>query len=240
MTRAFRLDWLMLRPRIAPMTWLMVVICLWLTFQMRTFPGMYAAAIFMAYPMTAMSLGSYDDSKGWNAVRLTMPVSRRDVVAGRYLTMAVLAAGSILIALGVTALLLGAEAAYTAFLPDATPFLPNELTMAGMPQATLVVTCLTLLVTTVMVAVVTPLNFRFGMTRVTTILPYVFILATLAGIALVGEASGNIMDSAPGLFDWLATTTGAVIASAILLALATVIMAVSAICSTIVYDHREM
>lgn len=240
MIRAFRLDWMMIRPRIITMAGLMVVICLWLAFQMRAFPGMYAAAVFMSYPMIAMSLGAYDESKGWSSLRLTMPVSRRDVVAGRYLMMASLALGGVAVASAVAALLLGADAVHTALLPDADPLLLPEMTADGMPQATLVATCLTLLVTTLMVAVVTPLNFRFGSSKVTMMLPYALLLVVLAAFALVGDVGDDILAAMPDLFAWLATIPGAVTASAVLLAAAAAVAGVSLVCSMVLYDHREM
>lgn len=207
MIRAFLLDWMMIRSRAGLMAGMMTLICLWLTFQMRAFPGTYAAAIFMAYPMIAMSLGSYDEARGWSAVRLTLPVSRRDVVAGRYLLMGALALEGVAVAGAVTAA---------------------------------VAACLTLLVTSVMTGIVTPLNFRFGATKVTMILPYVLLLGVLGGFALLGDAGAGILAALPGLFDWLATASGALTACGVLLVATAAVMAVSAACSMAVYDRRQM
>lgn len=238
MIRAFLLDWMMIRSRAGLMAGMMTLICLWLTFQMRAFPGTYAAAIFMAYPMIAMSLGSYDEARGWSAVRLTLPVSRRDVVAGRYLLMGALALEGVAVAGAVTAAVLAADAVWRAAARDS--FLPPELTAVGMPQATAVAACLTLLVTSVMTGIVTPLNFRFGATKVTMILPYVLLLGVLGGFALLGDAGADILAALPGLFDWLATASGALTACGVLLVATAAVMAVSAACSMAVYDRRQM
>ena len=39
--------------------------------------------------MIIVTLSAYDDASGWAAFRLTLPLSRRDVVLGRYATVAV-------------------------------------------------------------------------------------------------------------------------------------------------------
>lgn len=240
MIRALYLDLMMIMPRMRIMLGIMVILCLWLTFQMHAFPATFAAAIFMSYPMIAMSLRSYDELKGWDTYRMTLPVSRRDVVVGRYLLMAALAVEGVLVACIVTGGILLTDAIHAVLRPGSSSLLPREMTADGMIQTTAVITFVCLLVFTMMTGIATPLFYRFGMTKVTMMLPYIFIVGMLALFALVGDRGRAVLEAVPDMFAWLATTPGALIASGALLAATIGVMVVSAAVSLRVYKRAEL
>ena len=87
MIRAWHLDLMMIRQRMLLNLPISLVLCLWLGLQTQSPATVVAAALFMTYPMVGMQLGQYDELKGWKSYRMTLPLSRSDIVAGRYLTL---------------------------------------------------------------------------------------------------------------------------------------------------------
>ena len=96
MIRAWHLDLMMIRQRMLLNLPISLVLCLWLGLQTQSLATVVAAALFMTYPMVGMQLGQYDELKGWKSYRMTLPLSRRDIVAGRYLTLLTLVIASLL------------------------------------------------------------------------------------------------------------------------------------------------
>lgn len=59
-----------------------------------------AAAIAAMVPFTGLfSLAAYDEQNNWELFRLTLPLTRRQVVFGRYASIALLTVGSLALAL---------------------------------------------------------------------------------------------------------------------------------------------
>ena len=61
--------------------------------------------------MVVVTLSAYDDVSGWAAFRLALPLSRRDVVLGRYATVAVTCLASAVFGIALSALVGPVEAA---------------------------------------------------------------------------------------------------------------------------------
>lgn len=120
-----------------------------------------AAAIAAMVPFTGLfSLAAYDEQNNWERFRLTLPLTRRQVVFGRYASIALLTVGSLALALvlglGIAALagLLPAE-----WLPESLS--PSENT----PEMIVGSTVGGVSVVAIAMAVAMPVITRFGMTK---------------------------------------------------------------------------
>ena len=147
----------------------------------------------MMYLLLGVSgTNSFDDLNGWERLRLTMPLSRRDVVLARYGAIATLGLGGLALGLA-TAVALGAVAL---FIP-----LPGELSSAlALSGDALLGMCLSagalFAVGSLCAAVEVPLFFRFGNTRTTQYLPLVPLFVLLCPIIVAG-GSGMIDGRGP-------------------------------------------
>lgn len=191
-------------------------------------PGM-VALVFMVG--STSSLGLLDEN-GWGAYRLTMPLSRRDVVAGRYLMLFILGLLGALIGALVCLVMLavngslarGISSEVALSLALSTPV----LYLAG----------------TFMCSVTLPFFFKLGATKFTQLLPMILIV-----IAVVPFVTAGILvpdDTQPlsaieGAVTWLASNAWApwaLAAGALVASLA--LLAASAAISTRIYTRRDL
>ncbi|MEY8561975.1 ABC-2 transporter permease [Eggerthellaceae bacterium 3-80] len=136
-----------------------------------------------------MNLCAYDDVNDWQRFRLTMPLSRRQVVVGRYMSVALImvcvAVLAVLIGL-VLQLLLGNVLAIGDFTSLSLSTIVLELVIAA-----ILATCITLIDT----GITLPLMVRFGMTKATRfIMPVmaVVLLFALQALGSIGLDSGSL------------------------------------------------
>lgn len=220
-------------------TALIVSVCIGL--GMRSFivvPGILAA---MFFTVGAITSSAYDEHNGWGLFRLTMPVSRREVVLGRYGATATL--GLLGAAVGaVAAFVLGAAATVLPLSGDLAEGLrlsPDGLRAMGLSTAC----CLA--AGALIAAVETPVYLRFGQTKATQWLPLV-VFALVFGSSLVLGASGLLDGDAltsgglAGLLALADTPLGALACSGALLVLAAAALCISALVSIKLYEHREL
>lgn len=241
MLRAYLVDMTVLRDysRALLGLGLIIAVCVSLGMQSSVMaPGLLA----MMYLLLGVSgANSFDDLNGWGRLRLTMPLSRRDVVLARYGAIVTLGLGGL--ALGMAASLgLGAVALLTP--------LPGKLSSAlALSGDALMGMCLSagalFTVGSLCAAVEAPLFFRFGSTRATQYLPLVPLFALLCPIIVLG-GSGMIdegtltvegLAGALGLF-W--SPAGAAACLVALLTLSMGSLALSAALSLKLYKTREL
>ena len=142
-----------------------------------------AAAIAAMVPFTGLfSLAAYDEQNNWERFRLTLPLTRRQVVFGRYASIALLTVGSLALALvlglGIAALagLLPAE-----WLPESLS--PSENT----PEMIVGSTVGGVSVVAIAMAVAMPVITRFGMTKAARIVPIIVVLIVAFAVAFFGN-----------------------------------------------------
>lgn len=122
-----------------------------------------------------MNLCAYDDTSDWQRFRLTLPLSRTQVVLGRYASVVLIMIGSAVVAaiigfvLQMTLSTLGVEG----FTLE-----PLSLMLPEMAIAVMVATCLALLA----VAVALPFIMRFGMTKATRFIMVAMVLLYVLGL----------------------------------------------------------
>lgn len=152
------------------------------------------AVLFMGFLMPYMlvlTLYAADEKNGWSAYRQALPLTRTDVVCGRYAVIAIL--GVLSAALG--ALAYAAACALAAVTPD---FTLTGVVSLGFDAAGLATySCIGFVVLLAMFAIVLPLTFSMGSMRALQYLPFVFLLAIGAFIGPLASAT-QTMSSMPG------------------------------------------
>jgi len=181
------------------------------------------ATLMITY-MVVVTLSAYDDVSGWAAFRLALPLSRRDVVLGRYATVAVTCLASAVFGIALSALVGPVEAAVL-------PLVTGETLATGWNLSdalALAVAGISLSIT--YMAVILPIYLTFGTTKGTRLLA-VFLIIVPA--AMIG-ASDGIISGIPEQF-----TTGAVVLT-VLPAIALVLFAISATIAMRLYARRDL
>ena len=178
-----------------------------------------AAAIAAMVPFTGLfSLAAYDEQNNWERFRLTLPLTRRQVVFGRYASIALLTVGSLALAL-----VLGLGIAALAGL------LPAEWlgsTVGGVS------------VVAIAMAVAMPVITRFGMTKAARIVPIIVVLIVTFAVAFFGngvQLTGALAD----LVQWLDTGNNYLFLAAALAVVVALIYVASAFVAAKLYEKRE-
>lgn len=241
MKRAFLLEMTIFRDYARQLVGLGLLVSLCIGLGMQTPLAMPATLTCMFFMMSSMGLAAYDQLNHWELFRLTLPLSRRDVVLGRY---------AAIVTFGLLGMVVGLVAALVATVVVSAVGLPGEIGEAfafdpGMLGVMAVVTCFTLLIGAVVASVVTPLYFRLGQTRATQILPTVIVLLFVVPVVILGN-SGMLDGGIPGMelvsaaLEALDTPAGMAVSCVVLVALSAVALAISAAVSLKLYEKREL
>ncbi|MCI8468514.1 MAG: ABC-2 transporter permease [Eggerthellaceae bacterium] len=229
-------DLIIMRDSLLQLLGICVVVGAVLSAAMESVVSMAAMLTVMLPFLYLTSVSAYDEMGRWELFRLTLPLSRRQVVMGRYASLLVVTAGAAAFALVLSAVVL---AVCAAVLGDAAP---AGLTLAeNAPFALVGSTALSACVLLLASAVALPLIMRFGMTRWTRLAPVAVVLVLAAGVWLLGDgmpASGAL----DGVVAWLEAGDGANLALAcgIVLVAALALYAASSLLATRLYEAREL
>lgn len=241
MRRAYAIEMTIFRDYARQLVGLGLLVSLCIGAGMQTPLAMPATLTCMFFMMSAMGLAAYDQLNHWELFRLTLPLSRRDVVLGRY---------AAIVTFGLLGMAVGLAGALAATGVATAVGLPGELGEAfafdaGLLGVMAVTTCFTLLIGSVVASVVTPLYFRLGQTRATQILPTVIVLLFVVPVAFLGN-SGMLEGGVPGMglvsaaLEALDTPAGMAVGCVVLVALSAAALAISAAVSLRLYDRREL
>lgn len=195
------------------------------------------ACVCIMLPMLyVINVCAYDEQNGWMRFRLTLPISRRQTVFGRY-------ASAFVVALAM-ALAAGAVAALAMAIAGALPagVAPESLLASNNPAPAVISAMLTVLAFFFLAsALMLPLFMRFGMNMVVRLIPAVAVIAILA---LVAWASEGFLANLPvaDLMNWLDDESGLhlLMASGIALAASLAIYGASALIAAKIYESRQL
>lgn len=189
-------------------------------------------AVVMAIPFTYIfSVSAYDEMNGWERFRLTLPITRRQVVYGRYAgVLVVMAACSIIAALfawmviGIVGMMPSGTMPEGSFAEESAPEVVFAV-IAAIAALLLITASITL-----------PFVMKFGLTKGTRLLPVAMALLFVFGVWAVGE-SGFLHDV---LDTWNQTEASItlIVATAVISAL--VLFILSALISVRLYEKREL
>ena len=182
------------------------------------------------------SASNYDEHNGWAAFRLTMPVSRREVVLGRYLFVL---AGALSVSL-----LVAAAALVLSMLGQAS-MLPEVVARvvrldADAMQVGLFTLAFCSAVGFVIASVSMPVFFKFGQTKATQWLPFIMMFLGVAPFMIVGFMGGEAMMAAQRALAFAETPEGLAAFVAGACAFGLVCYAVSCVISLRIYSARDL
>ena len=202
-----------------------------------------AAVAVMTPFMLLFSLSALDEQGGWERFRLTLPITRRQVVFGRYATLGIIALGAIVFALALSF----AALAVLSLLPATV--IPAGLTVADNPPAAIIGgvvggVCIIM----VGMAVALPLIMRFGMTKAARIVPTVVAILLALGVGFFGggiQPAGSLADfgiqpagSLADFVQWLEMGSNYLVAAALMILAAAIIYLISAFIAAKLYEQR--
>lgn len=181
--------------------------------------------------MYLFSISAYDEQNGWERFRLTLPITRRQVAYGRYVSMLVITLVSLVISVAI-----GVFIGFIAgILPSGVVADGLLLSEWGVP-ALVAVGILTQIVILLAAAFSLPLIMRFGMTKGSRLVPVLLVLALSAGAAFFGS-SFESLDIGNMIFGDTEILALALVAA---FALTLVLYFVSACISARLYERREL
>ena len=182
--------------------------------------------------MFLFSVSALDEQNGWERFRLALPLSRRQVVFGRYASVLLAMAGSIV---GTLALAF-AITAVAQLISGGDPSSP--LACAGYdnnpPTAILACAVMAALVILVGCSVALPLIARFGVTKASRFIPLAVVLVLAFGVGFTGEYF-----TAVDFFEVL-ESANAVAFMTVATVLVLAIYAISALFTVKLYEKREL
>lgn len=188
-------------------------------------------ALMFAYS-AGFTLVAYDERNDWEELRLTLPLSRADIVCGRYATFAVMTLAGIVLGIVLTVAMYG--------LAQMAPMAPVLSEFAGgigwQMMVAMVVSSIVFSLVLWMIAL--PLVARWGMTKAVRYLPLAFIVILPIATMLMQKAGpppAFILDFAV----WAATPAGTLIVAAAVVALMAALFALSCALSVKLYEKRE-
>lgn len=188
-------------------------------------------ALMLAYA-TGFTLVAYDERNDWEKLRLTLPLSRADIIRGRYATFAAMTmAGIVLGGVLVAVLWVLAQLAPTApVLSEFAGALDWQMAVAMVVSG--VVFALVLWI------IALPLVARYGMTKAVRFLPLAFVIVLPIATVLIQKA-GPLPASVMDFVAWVATPTGTLVAAGAALAVIVVLFALSSMLAVRLYEKRE-
>ncbi len=201
-------------------------------------PGVLTCMYFI---MGTIAGSAYDEQNNWALYRLTMPVSRRDVVLGRY---------GVIVTLGLLGMLAGFIATIALSLIAGAVPLPGDLSNSlGLTQdnvQAMVFSCaICTIIGSAVASIETPIYFRLGQTKATQWIPMISVFLFIGPMVILGATGGldnfaGIADAVRGLFAFIETPIGVVTSMAVAIVVACIILGISAAVSLKLYEQREL
>lgn len=199
--------------------------------------SMLPGTIFMMGMFSLSNSAShYDEQNDWAAFRLTMPVSRRDVVLGRYLFVL---AGTLTVSL-----LVAVAACLLSWMGGAS-LLPEVVASvvrldADMVQAGVFTLAFCSAMGFVIASVSMPVFFKFGQTKATQRLPFIMMFLGVAPVMAGGFMGEEAIVPMQQALSFAETPEGLTSFTVGALIFGAVCYAVSALVSLRVYKAREL
>ena len=213
-----------------------VIMAVCLTIGMGSTASLPGIIFMMEMFSLTTSASHYDEQNDWAAFRLTMPVSRRDIVTGRYLF--VFLGSLVCAALTVFGALVFAGLASVDMLPagvaDVVRLDADAIRVGG---STLAV-CGAMGMLTASVSM--PMFFKFGQTKATQWLPFIMVLLGMAPFMVVGFMGEEALVAAQQALSFAETPEGLMSFAVGAVVFGVVCYIVSALVSLRVYKARDL
>ncbi|MFC2646709.1 MAG: ABC-2 transporter permease [Coriobacteriaceae bacterium] len=184
----------------------------------------------------AFTVLALDERNGWERYRLALPISRANVVSGRYASLAIAVAAGLVVGLVAS---LAAMALASAFMAMGYDVDGVRALGEGIDPGTYTLSAsMGLLFITVALAVTLPLAMRSGMTKAVRFIPMIIVLVVILVSAAIG--SNDALFVAEFLDGIFADPNGPAMLAVVSLVGSIALYAVSAGIAARLYEAREM
>ncbi len=230
-------DLVTMRSALAQMAGICLLVYVFISFATQSIVAGAAAVAVMVPFMYFFTVSTYDETHNWELFRLTLPMTRRQVVFGRYASLLVVIAASLAVSFAFGVLLALAAGALAGSLGVVVPegllpqgdFVPVIFGAAVMPVVIMLVAC----------SLALPLVLRYGVTKGTRLVPVAVVLIMAFAIYLVGDG-GLGAGALEGLEAWLAQGSNLAVACGLSVAASLVLYGASACVAARLYERREL
>lgn len=180
----------------------------------------------------AFSLIALDERGSWEQFRLALPLSRSDIMCGRYASLGLVVLANLVYGF----IILGLVAAAAIALPGMPPL--NDLMVDFSWQAVVAASATSLGSIITVLAFVLPLVARFGMIKAVRILPIVIVFGAVIVFNL--GANYDIPHFLTSLATWIVSPEGTFGAVGVAVLSAAILYVASCALSARLYERREI
>lgn len=209
----------------------MIVAVLIGTFMGNVYTALVLLTVLIPFTLV-FTIISLDERNNWQSLRLTLPLSRTDIVLGRYASALLFTICGLV--LGFVAV--GIVFALSLVLPEVVSFEDMMGDFGWQPLVLVSVGGLGMML--IMLSIILPMTTRFGMTKAVRYVPLLFLLFIPLGYVadLTGFASQQfVLD----FVNWVKLPEGSLQLTALVAVATCAIYAVSGAISLKLYEHRE-
>lgn len=191
--------------------------------------------MMLTFGMVASS-AAYDEQNGWATYRLAMPMSRRDVVIGRYafILAASLAISGLFAVAGLGLSALGQVVTLPEILD--TVLLKNGDDLMAYAATSAVGVCTGLLLASFCL----PMFFKLGQTKATQWLPFAMVLVTMSPFFVMQGLGEDALGSIMQLLNYVQTPAGIGVMTSACLGVSVVVYVASVCVAIRFYEKREL
>lgn len=236
MLRMMKMEFVVLKKYLKQIAFTMAFVVICFVAGMESLVSVPGMAFLMVMFSVSTSVSAYDEQNSWGMFRLVMPLSRRDVVFGRYAFNLLLAcvAGLVAAALVAGFLALGAAVELPDFLADLAVWDAQQL------EATLAASISCACIGLCLCSVTLPAYFKFGQTKATQYLPFIMLFLSVAPFLALGAIGGPLLDQVKDAIELTATTGGLGMVAFAALGISLAVYAASACIAVRLYAARDL
>lgn len=236
MLRMMKMELAVLKKYLKQITFTMLIVIVCLVAGMGSLMSVPGVAFLTVTFSVSMSASAYDDQNGWGSYRLVMPVTRREVVQGRYALnlLLAIAAAAVAAVLMTAFIALGSAVELPEFLANLAVWDNQQL------EATLAASTSCACIGLCMCSVTLPAYFKFGMTKATQYLPFIMIVLSVAPFLVLGVIGGPLLDQVKGAIELAETTGGFGLIAFAALAISLAVYAASSFIAVRLYSARDL
>jgi len=236
MLRMMKMELAVLKKYLKQITFTMLIVIVCFVAGMGSLTSVPGVAFLVVTFSASMSASAYDDQNGWGSYRLVMPVTRREVVQGRYALnlLLAIAAAAIAAVLMTAFIALGSAVELPEFLANLAVWDNQQL------EATLVASISCACIGLCICSVTLPAYFKFGMTKATQYLPFIMIFLSVAPFLVLGVIGGPLLDQVKGAIELAETTGGLGLIAFAALAISLAVYAASSFIAVRLYSARDL
>ena len=241
MKRAYLMELTVFRDYFKQLLGVGCFVAVFVSIGMGTIVSAPAILTMMFFLLGTMAAATYDEQNNWALYRLTMPLSRRDVVLARYGVIVTLGVGAMFLTSAVCAAIMGLTTVVELPLGLSEVFAFDPDTLLGMVFS--VAFCMAL--GALLAAIETPIYFKLGQNKTTQWIPMITVFLFVGPMLLV-SATGVFEDGAAALeiflplLSFIQTPAGVAASFCIAVAFAGAALAISAAISLKLYEGREL